>query len=152
MPESEKMKLFRERSNKIQGFKFQLRKKITPAETAFRKVLRENNIKYLFQRPFHSKDFKCIADLFLKSDKANIVVEIDGGYHLSEGQIRKDRYRSKWLIENRKCNIIRFTNEIVLKNPNECINKLATFYLEVVGHVDNPSSNYLIFNTIKTNL
>lgn len=146
--ESEKMAVFRERSKKIQGFKFDLRKKATLSEIAFKKALKSHKIKCQFQRPFHSKSFKCIADFFFKSDNTKIVVEIDGGYHNSEEQIRKDKYREKWLTENRGCHIIRFTNAEVLNNPDECLRMLAFFYLKISNTPLNPSDNYIIFNTL----
>jgi leucyl-tRNA synthetase len=139
---------FRKRSNRIQGFKKELREKITPAEAAFKKKLAQHKLRYQFQRPFFSKTFQCIADFYFKQDKPNIVVEIDGMYHQTDEQKRKDEYRSKWLIENRGCRIIRFTNEKVLNDLDNCITRLSEFYLNTVGKVKNPSDNYLIFSVI----
>lgn len=140
---------FRERCEKMQKFKFDLRKKMTPAEKVFKKTLSSHKLKYQFQRPFHSANFRCIVDFIFKTDMAKIVVEIDGGYHASIEQKRKDEYRTKWLSEKRKCRIIRFTNEEVLENIDGCVNALAIFYLKSVGKIENPSDNYLIFNTLK---
>lgn len=139
---------FRKRSNRLQEFKKELREKITPTEALFKKKLAQHKIRYQFQRPFFSKTFQCIADFYFKQDGANIVVEIDGHYHQTKDQKRKDEYRSKWLTENRGCNIIRFTNDEILNDSDNCLIRLADFYLKTVGKTKDPSNNYLIFSVI----
>jgi very-short-patch-repair endonuclease len=142
---------FRKRSNRLQVFKKQLRENVTLAEELFKSKLRQHKIKYQFQRPFFSKTFQCIADFYFKQDKANIIVEVDGMYHQTKDQKIKDEYRSKWLIENRGCKILRFTNDEVLNDIDNCLTRLSEFYLNTVGEIHNPSNNYLIFSIIVRN-
>ena len=141
----------REIGERLKIFKKELRKKATPAEKIFKKTLKEYKLKATFQKPFYRVDgLRCIADFFFR-DKPNIIVEIDGGYHNSSEQQRKDDFRTNWLNDRRNCRVIRFTNNEVLNYLNDCILKLADFYINSIGEPSNPSENYKILQSIKNN-
>jgi len=131
------------KSRWLNRFKMKMRKNPTIAEKAFYTALTENNIRFRFQSLCYSDDFQCIVDFLIKSDGQNIAIEIDGGYHETDSQRQKDLLRTKWLKTHRNYDIVRFTNDDVLNNPNQCLTKLATYY---VGKVKNSmSNNFLSF-------
>ncbi len=89
-----------------------MRKDYTEAEGALWEVLRNNNTgeKFRRQHPIDSyiADFICL--------QKSLIVEVDGGYHLDAEQKQYDETRSKRLNEI-GFEVIRFTNDEVLKNP-----------------------------------
>ena len=60
-------------------------------------------------------DFVCI--------EKKLVVEVDVGYHSEYGQIKKDELRTERL-NGMGFNVIRFSNEEILGNIFEVINKI----------------------------
>ncbi len=61
---------------------------------------------------------KYIVDFFFR--KSMLIVEIDGGYHMTEKQQKEDVVRQKWL-ENMGYSVLRFTNEQVLYDTDNTI-------------------------------
>jgi len=55
--------------------------------------------------------------------KSKLIVEIDGGYHFTEEQQHDDAIRTDWL-EHMGYKVIRFTNEEVLFDTDNVINKI----------------------------
>ena len=55
--------------------------------------------------------------------KSKLIVEIDGEYHFTEEQQKSDVIRTAWL-ESEGYQVIRFTNEEVLFDTDNMINKL----------------------------
>ena len=53
----------------------------------------------------------------------NLVIEVDGGYHSEYEQIEKDEFRTERLNEM-GYNVIRFSNEEILGNILEVVNKI----------------------------
>jgi leucyl-tRNA synthetase len=96
-----------------------LRENATPSELAFRLLLDKANIKYIFQKGFINGNFYCIVDFYLPKPY-KIVIEIDGGYHSTPEQQRKDWARTKYLNE-RGFRVIRFKNEDVQNLTEETI-------------------------------
>ncbi len=87
-----------------------LRRRATPAEKCFNdKLEKACSVKFKFQRGFIKGGYYAIVDFYIPS--RNICIEIDGGYHDSPEQQRKDKKRDKWLTEVRKQKIIRLTNK-----------------------------------------
>lgn len=84
----------------------------TKPEMAFRAKLYSLGIKHQFQKPFITGTAFRIVDFYIH--KWRLIIEIDGGYHLDEKQMRSDDARSSWLIKNHDCRIVRFTNEEAL--------------------------------------
>jgi len=100
-----------------------LRTRMTSAEKLLWANLRDRKLGgYKFRRQ-HPID-RFIADFYCHEKK--VVVEIDGGVHLEEGQIEYDRNRTlalnEWGIE-----VIRFTNDEVLHSIIEVLRKIKAF-------------------------
>jgi very-short-patch-repair endonuclease len=111
----ETLKQYKEKQKRNSRYIVELRKKATKSELIFKKMLDENNVKYIFQKGFISKGFHCIVDFYIP--KRKICFEIDGGVHLSKMQIEKDRKKDNYLIKTRGFTVIRIKNEDV-KNVN----------------------------------
>ena len=103
------MKKFKVCGDRIKG----LRERATPAERRFRGFLCHAKIKFKFQRAFIKKGGFVIADFYIPSKK--LVIEIDGGYHLTPAQQSKDKWKDKYLIDNYGIDTMRFTNERVFE-------------------------------------
>lgn len=106
-----------------------LRKNETETEKMLWEKLRNNQLKgFKFRRQhpisLYIVDFYC--------HKLKLVIEIDGGYHDSSEQIKKDKERTKILNSN-GLEVIRFTNQeieenidTVMEEINLKINKILT--------------------------
>lgn len=119
---------------------------MTEAETVFWSLVKGNALGHKFLRQHIIGDY--IVD-FLCRD-ANVVVEIDGGYHSERhipskspcierlfdptievettyvDQIEEDRIRQDWL-EHVGYKVIRFTNEQVLFDTDNTINTVLSY-------------------------
>jgi very-short-patch-repair endonuclease len=112
-----------EKSYIIRRRKEELSKKSTPSELKFQKILKSLNIKYQFQKGFYAGNFSCVVDFYIKN--MNICIEIDGGYHTTPEQIKKDKYKDNYL-RSRGFNIVRFTNkEVSTLTPEEIIDRIS---------------------------
>lgn len=98
-----------------EGFAETLRNAPTPAEAHMKKLLKRAKIPFEFQPVVYG----FIPD-FLVSDL--LVVEVDGGYHKSPSQIKKDAHRSSILI-GKGYRVTRFSNDAVFSNPKGVIAK-----------------------------
>ena len=97
-----------------------LRNNPTEAEKKLWEALRKDPFKkYHFRRqhPIHLY----IADFY--SHRLNLIIEVDGEYHETEDQQRKDQLRSN-LLEFQKLEIIRFTNQDVLQQIDSVLERL----------------------------
>ena len=95
----------------------ELRKRMTPAEDLLWCNLRNRKCGgYKFRRQHPINQF--VADFYCHEKK--VVVEVDGGYHLSVDQIEADDNRTaemeKWDIM-----VLRFTNDEVLHHMHEVL-------------------------------
>lgn len=70
-------------------------KEQTKPEKVTKAVLKSMNIEYSFQKVFYNPDTFYIVDFYLP--KLNIVIEVDGGYHLDPKQKISDSKREKIL-------------------------------------------------------
>lgn len=135
--------------SKLDGYRKNLKRDATSAEKHFKKKLDSYDIRFKFQKYFYNETFQCIIDFFIKTGNVKICVEIDGGYHSTDRQARKDEYRSDWLRKQRDCKIIRFDNEEVFENIDNCLYLLAVLFL---SHCNLPQSrNHIAFTQIKNN-
>lgn len=83
---------YSEKQKRLEGYKKALIRNKTEAEKVLQKELRARKIRFSFQKKYYNESFACILDFFIKSgDKAKVAVELDGGYHLSDEQKRKDK-------------------------------------------------------------
>ena len=103
-----------------------LRQNQTPAEKMLWKKLRNRrfrNLKFLRQHPiyykFDNQKKFFIADFYCHEIK--LVIEIDGKIH--NKQIEYDQIRTE-IINLKKINVIRFTNEEIYQNINLILKKL----------------------------
>ena len=100
-----------------------LRDSATVAEEKFWLAVKNNQIEGFKFRRQHPLSFY-IADFYCHALK--LVIEIDGGYHLTEEQQLLDEERTKH-IEFQGLKVIRFTNEEVLAQLPEVIDKIKAF-------------------------
>lgn len=100
-----------------------LRENATEAEEFLWLALRENQLDgYKFRRQHPLSIY--IADFYCH--KLKLVIEIDGGYHKTKEQIILDKERTD-TIELQGLKVIRFTNEEVLLNLSNVLNKIKEF-------------------------
>ena len=106
---SKGQKDLKKRNEIIQEYRRELIQKITPAEKNVYGYLTKYNIPFKFQHPIIvSTNQFYLVDFYF--EKKRLAVEIDGGYHSTDDQVRRDAARTRNL---ELCNIrvIRFTNE-----------------------------------------
>jgi very-short-patch-repair endonuclease len=80
----------------------------TRSESKFKAKLDINKIQYEWQRPFLTEKEWYICDFYLP--EYNLVVELDGGYHLESEQKTKDRHKNAFYRRNGYY-LLRITNE-----------------------------------------
>lgn len=124
----EKKEIYRDKNKRLSLYKKNLREKATKAELAFAQKLDENNIKYTFQKIYYNLKLSVILDFYIKINNKKLAVEIDGDYHINSFQKQKDAYRDEWLLLNRKCPTIRFTNKMIETDIEICINKVKQYF------------------------
>ncbi|MDO8316907.1 MAG: endonuclease domain-containing protein [Flavobacterium sp.] len=100
-----------------------LRDNATEAEEKLWLAVKNNQIEGFKFRRQHPLSFY-IADFYCHALK--LVIEIDGGYHLTEEQQLLDEERTK-NIEFQGLKVIRFTNEDVLVELPEVIDTIKAF-------------------------
>ncbi len=96
-----------------------MRKDYTTAENKLWQSLRNSKLGVKFRRQHPIESY--IVDFISLQD--NLIVEVDGGYHESEGQKAYDEERTKLLTET-GFHVIRFSNEEVLKNLSSVLNRI----------------------------
>jgi very-short-patch-repair endonuclease len=91
-------------------YRNELRQRATKSEIKFKKILDENQIKYIFQKGF-LKPFHRIVDFYIPRKK--LIIEIDGGYHKEPYYKEKDRIKDAVFLKVRGLKTVRLTNEQV---------------------------------------
>ena len=110
-----------------------LRENPTEAEEKLWLAVRENQIEgYKFRRQHPISIY--VADFYCHALK--LVIEIDGGYHLSEEQQFLDKKRTD-NIEFQGLKVIRFTNEEVMLKLPEVIGRIKGFITESINRDEN---------------
>lgn len=103
----------------------------TPAELAMREILKSIKLQCRAQRMFNYDSGNLRLYGFHRVDfyskKYNLVIEVDGGYHLTKEQQYKDLDREGTLFLKGVKKILRFTNEEVLNNPQYCSDKILNY-------------------------
>lgn len=79
-----------------------------------------NGLKFRRQHPVHIY----IADFYCH--RLRLIIEVDGGYHLKKEQKLQDTNRTEEL-KNLGVHILRFTNEEVLLQKEQVLNKILSF-------------------------
>lgn len=95
------------------------RKNPTEAEMVLWDELKGKKLGVKFRRQYLIDDF--IADFVCLSK--GLVIEVDGEYHNEEEQIKKDEARTK-IIESKQFRVIRFTNNEVLSDLDNVLEKI----------------------------
>ncbi len=91
-----------------------LRENATWAEKIFNDKMKQAcPVKYKFQRGFIKGGYFAIVDFYVPSRK--LCIEVDGEYHNTPEQQRKDKHRDNWLKTVRKLIVKRITNEQAVK-------------------------------------
>ncbi|KKM03663.1 hypothetical protein LCGC14_1772190 [marine sediment metagenome] len=90
----------------------QMRKRPTGAEAVFGRKLQEANIRFKSQYPYNHRGLKGIFDFYLFD--YNMMVEIDGGYHLEPSQQQTDAIKDFVCEKYLKKQMVRFTNNQAL--------------------------------------
>lgn len=97
----------------------EMRHESTPAETVLWHEIRNEKLgeKFRRQHPIGSyiPDFVCL--------RKKLIVEVDGGYHNDENQVKYDSDRTRF-FEDEGYNVIRFTNDEVLGSISIVIEKI----------------------------
>lgn len=88
-----------------------LREKATPSELLFKTKLDSLKIKYIFQKSFIVGNNYCIVDFYLPKPYKTCI-EIDGEYHSTPTQIKRDFNRDVYL-RSRGFKVIRIPNDEV---------------------------------------
>lgn len=100
----------------------QMRRQPTEAENVLWQFLRAKQTGVKFRRQHlmlnFIPDFVCI--------EKKLIVEVDGGYHNDIEQIALDKERENYLKEY-GYNILRFSNNEVLSNPENVVEKIKTY-------------------------
>ncbi len=93
--------------------------KQTEAESVFWNIVKSNGLGQKCRRQYIIGQY--IVDFFFR--QSLLIVEIDGGYHFTGQQQREDAIRQDWL-EHMGYKLLRFTNEEVLFDTDEVIEKM----------------------------
>ena len=105
----------------------ELRRRSTPAEIILWERLKNHQLDELKFRRQHPIGIY-IADFYCHALK--LVIEVDGDYHLSKEQQKKDQERTKYLILN-GLRVIRFRNDEVEKTLDSVILKIKTTVAQI---------------------
>lgn len=104
----------------LKAFARENRKNATLAESVLWEHIRDNALGVKFLRQHIIGDY--IADFL--SRKGNLIIEVDGGYHAEHQQQENDIIREQWL-ESMGFHILRFSNEEVLNDINNVIQRIS---------------------------
>ena len=100
-------------TKQIRNFKFinELLSRPTESEVIFKNRLDKLGIKYLFQKGFIKGDYHCIVDFYIPKPH-KLCIEIDGGIHTTDKQIKRDAEKDSYL-KSRGFKVVRIANENV---------------------------------------
>lgn len=101
----------KEKQKTLYSRKTKLCNNATESEILFKKKLSLLGIKFIFQKAFIAGNGYYIVDFYLPKPY-KICIEIDGGYHNTPEQKRKD-YGKNMYLKNRGFSVIRIKNEDV---------------------------------------
>lgn len=80
----------------------------TKSEQILAEMFIRVGVRAMFQKGFIAGNNFCIADFYLPKHK--LVVEVDGGYHTTDSQMRRDANKD-WYYRQRNFKVWRMTNE-----------------------------------------
>lgn len=141
------------KQKRVDRFKKELKLNRTKSESILYNELKRLNVKFNFQKAYYNEDFVCIVDFFLRDcKKKKIAIEIDGGYHNTPEQKRKDKYREKWILEKRHCHIVRFTNEEVENDLKRVVYEIGCFLINIDDKPTSSNNNKIFREVIHSYL
>ncbi|TAH30214.1 MAG: leucine--tRNA ligase [Cytophagales bacterium] len=112
------------------------RKNSTEAENILWQELRNQKLGFKIRRQHAIEDF--IVD-FVSLEK-KLVIEVDGEYHNEKEQKEYDNFRT-WTLQNTSFNEIRFTNDEVLNDLNNVLEKIKNRLKNNNSEIIIPSPN-----------
>lgn len=115
---------FKDKQKTIHSRLNNLREKATKHELIVKSLLDSINEYYIFQKGFIKGNFYCIVDFYLP--KRKLVIEVDGGYHFSDEQRRKDATRDNYLKNERGFNVLRISNNAAENIDSESLQILIS--------------------------
>jgi leucyl-tRNA synthetase len=126
----------------------EMRKNATDSEKILWEQLRNKNLEYKFRQQHLIDDF-IVAFVCLSK---GLVIEVDGGYHNDPEQIQLDEERT-FVLNKKGFKVIRFTNEEVLANIDDVLNKIKSELLaQPTVNVSSPSPLERVGVKIKSEL
>lgn len=111
--------------SRLSRYAHKMKRKPTPAEKVLIAELDRRGIYYKFQKFFMKigENTGYIADFyFTKTTFGKLVVEIDGSSHA--GRSEYDARRTAYLVNERGCRVIRFTNEDVFRDVSSVVDAI----------------------------
>lgn len=90
-------------------YRRELKERITAQEYKVMSLLEKHNIRFMFQKGFIAGDNFVIADFYLPRP-LKLVIEIDGYYHETEKQKKRDKNKD-WYYSQRRFKVLRIKNE-----------------------------------------
>lgn len=96
------------------------RRQCFKTEVIFKEILDQNNIKYVWQKPFYGPANFYAVDFFIPSIK--VVIELDGKIH--KKRINHDERRTAFLLKNGVEKVIRIKNVDVKNDLPRVVNKV----------------------------
>lgn len=110
----------------FQRYGEKLRNKQTKAESLFGEILTKLELHFKAQKGLYKDhDTFCFCDFYLPRPY-RVAIEIDGGYHFTPTQIRKDKKKEQYIL-GRRYHVIRFKNEDVEGRPEWVIERFQEF-------------------------
>ena len=103
---------FRQKNIILDKYKSKLKKFPTDSEIRMVNLFKQIGIRSMFQKGFIAGKNFCIADFYIPSK--GLVIEVDGGYHSSEEQQKRDRNKD-FYYSQRKVNVLRLSDSIAMK-------------------------------------
>ncbi len=91
---------------------------------ALKPLAKEFAFKVAKEREIYTKEGVRFADLFIK--KYGLIVEVDGGYHLTPEQVRKDKKRDEEIWEKKMIITLRIKNEEVMGNIEDTLKTIRS--------------------------
>lgn len=99
---------YKDKQRKCAAYCLELKKKATSYEKLFKSKLSVNKIRHIFQKGFIKGNMFCIADFYLPDIRT--VIEIDGEYHDSDNQKKRDKAKDEYYTKERHFKVIRIKN------------------------------------------
>lgn len=113
------------RKSLAKSFSIDLLKRATPSAKKFSRLLKKSNTHFIPEKIITNNSSFYIIDFFIPHK--NLCIELDGGYHNTETQKRKDSERDEYLLKM-GYQVWRMTNETSeLLSQQQLISKIESF-------------------------